>query len=147
MQEKKHKKIICIDFDGTLHSHRSKHPNMREVIDPPVIDTVTGKSSIDWLMEFMDTYCDVPDSVADMAPAGTCEVHIFSARSRHWGGRKAMKKWLIKNGFDLRYLEMIKFPLTKPVVHLIVDDRAFHFQGTFPTGEYIENFKPWDYKK
>ena len=139
-------KIICIDFDGVLHNHSTQHPNMRKAIGPPIIDVTTGRNSIEWLTQLIEIYVGLPDPTAYLRidpPVNAFDICIFSARSRHWGGRKGMKKWLVKNGLDPRYLAVLRFPLMKPMAHLIIDDRAFHFQGVFPTGKYIENFKPW----
>ena len=38
----------------------------------------------------------------------------------------------------------IKFPKDKPKSHFFIDDRAFRFEGTFPTMEDIRVFKPWN---
>ena len=65
------KKILAIDFDGVLHSYTSGWKGARSIPDPPVY------GSLDWLTDFLDRYCDVPDSIAAMLPEGTFQVAIF----------------------------------------------------------------------
>lgn len=119
------KKIICIDFDGVLHSYKSGWKGPDEIPDPPV------PGAIDWL----DGICD-----SDMIPA------IYSARSQHESGRSAMRAWLFKNGLPLKQLDKVKFPIKKPSAWLTIDDRAICFTGEFPTIKEIEDFKPWYYR-
>ena len=50
--------VICIDFDGVLHSYTSGWQGMSKASDPPV------DGAIEWLKEVLD----VPDSICAMAP-------------------------------------------------------------------------------
>lgn len=134
------RKIICCDFDGVLHSYTSGWKGARIVADCPV------GGAIKWLTDFLLHHCDVPDSIAAMAPTGEFQFCIYSSRSKQWGGRKAMKEWLVLWGLDRRLLEVISFPITKPAAWLTIDDRAICFQGTFPTVEELRNFRPWNKK-
>lgn len=133
----KHKKLIAIDFDGVLHSYVSGWRGARNVPDPPV------PGAIPWLELLLSEYADTPDSMCAMAPPGRITVAIFSSRSRYFGGRSAMKRWLVKHGLDKRWLEVIKFPLFKPPSHVLLDDRAVTFNGGFPSGLELINFRPW----
>lgn len=40
----------------------------------------------------------------------------------------------------------INWPTDKPPAHLTIDDRGLTFDGTWPTIEFIEAFKPWNKK-
>jgi len=73
--------ILCVDFDGVIHAYTSKWTGPRNISDGPV------PGAIDWLMSLMD----VPGALGAMAPPGKFRVMIYSSRSKHWGGRRAMK--------------------------------------------------------
>jgi hypothetical protein len=132
------KKIICLDFDGVIHSDGSGWKGARNIPDPPV------RGAISWIEEFIMENCTAPESVCCMAPEGEYELQIFSSRSRYWFARRAMKKWLVKHGLDSRFLEVIKFPTAKPPALLTIDDRAVQFDGIFPSHSFIKDFKPWN---
>jgi hypothetical protein len=142
--------ILCLDFDGVLHSYSSGWKGPRNIPDPPV----------DGAMEFLAN------------AVKSFKVCIYSSRSRYWGGRKAMKRWLrehIEDYFDevdpdLRLVEnpfthdelvntsrardfvrdRLSFPLMKPAAFVQLDDRAITFTGTFPDPKELLKFKPWN---
>ena len=124
-------KILAVDFDGVLHSYTSGWKGPRNIPDPPI------PGAIAWLMEMVGT----PDRIGPFG--GRYDVRIFSSRSRYWGGRRAMRRWLLKHGLKWEWLEEIKFPLWKPPAFLLLDDRAMCFRGSFPTSGEIESFKPY----
>lgn len=127
--------ILCLDFDGVLHSYSSGWKGARNIPDPPV------PGAIEWL----DSLVPDGDAVCAMAPRFLdFDVCIFSSRSRYWGGRSAMKRWLVKWGFPKDKLENIRFPLMKPPAFLLIDDRAWTFMGTFPTVQQMKSFQPWN---
>jgi hypothetical protein len=133
--KKKSKPILCIDFDGTVHSYTSGWKGARNIPDPPV----------DGAMDFLSVAVTLFD------------VRIFSSRSRYLGGRWAMKRWLLRHlneywgarqfppdGYSI--LAKIRFPVRKPAAFLTIDDRAITFTGTFPEPEDLLKFKPWTKK-
>ena len=131
--------IICVDFDGVIHSYTSGWQGIDIISDPPV------RGAIKWL----EAHLQVPDSVCTMAGIYSGPVvQIYSARSKSWFGRRAMKKWLIKYGLHPGYISEghLKFPIKKPKAFLTIDDRAICFDGTFPSSSEMLAFKPW-YKK
>lgn len=136
----KHLPLITLDFDGVLHSYSSGWKGATNIPDPPV------QFAIEWLMDFLSNYCQIPDSLCAMAPPPKAKLAIFSSRSRYWGGRKAMKKWLVKWGVHPAWIESISFPLWKPSSTVLLDDRAVTFTGTFPDPESLLSFKPWNKK-
>jgi hypothetical protein len=128
--------IICVDFDGVIHSYTSGWKGISVVPDPPV------DGAIRWLEEHLP----VPDAVCAMAPPHEGPiVQIYSSRSKSWFGRRAMKQWLIKHGLHPAYISegILKFPIRKPAAYLTIDDRAICFDGNFPTKDEMLKFKPW----
>ena len=72
------------------------------------------------------------------------DVNIYSSRSKEPEGLQAMRKWFIDNDFPINRLDQLKFPTQKPAASMTVDDRAFCFQGDFPSPGWLERFKPWN---
>ena len=135
---KKQQKTVALDFDGVLHSYTSGWKGPRSIPDKPV------PGAFGWLTGFIFGHCDLPESICAMASAGEFKVVIFSSRSRYFGGRWAMKRWMVRHGFDPALLEVIDFPTEKPPAHILIDDRAVTFKGEFPTVHEIRAFKPWN---
>lgn len=133
--------IICVDFDGVIHSYTSGWQGVVSIPDPPV------EGAIKWIEEHLP----IPDEICAMGPnyEGPI-VQIYSSRSKSWRGRRAMKRWLLKHGLHPAYLRgerYLKFPSKKPPAFLTIDDRAICFDGKFPTTEEMLNFKTWQGKK
>lgn len=126
--------ILCLDFDGVLHSYSSGWKGPRNIPDPPV------DGAIEWLQSLLGCpdYFGIGPRYLDF------KIAIFSSRSRYIGGRRAMKKWLVRHGLDINYLELISFPTRKPPAFLQIDDRAMTFKGEFPSVEEMKSFKPWN---
>lgn len=131
-----YKKIICVDFDGVLHSYSSGWKGPRTIPDPPV------PGAMAWLYQ--------------MLTREGIEVAIYSSRCRYVGARSAMRAWLHEH--FVAYLDasgesrsraehllgLVKWPTRKPPAYLTIDDRAIQFEGYFPAPEWIESFKPWN---
>lgn len=147
-------KILCLDFDGVLHSYKSGWKGPRTIPDPPV------PGALEFLSAAVERF----------------EVHIYSSRSRFFMGRRAMKRWLLKHLILLGHLDLahdhwwlrkiaathhmepwdheveraarelvgaLHWPLHKPPAHLTLDDRAVTFTGSFPSLQDIDGFRPW----
>jgi hypothetical protein len=132
--------IICVDFDGVIHSYKSGWQGISVIPDPPV------PGAIKWLEEHLP----IPDCLGmwESDEYKGPVVQIYSSRSKSWFGRRAMKKWLIKHGLHPAYIRdgILKFPIKKPSAFLTIDDRAICFNGTFPTTQEMISFKPWNKK-
>jgi hypothetical protein len=116
--------LVCVDFDGVIHSYRSGWVKASYVADPPV------PGAIAWLTE--------------LVTCGRFRVCIHSSRSYQRGGIKAMKTWLLNFELEQDVLDKIEFPVVKPPAHLIIDDRCYRFEGDhFPGVGWISNFRPW----
>jgi hypothetical protein len=136
-------RTIIVDFDGVIHRYTTPWINARTIPDPPV------EGAIEWLHRAIQKY----------------EIAILSSRSHHWGGRRAMRRWLklwskrewadeietLHMGRDeltdlvsKRGLCRVTFPRYKPPAILTIDDRCFRFDGRFPTLAFIEAYRPWN---
>ena len=124
--------IICVDFDGVLHSYTSGWQGAGVANDPPV------DGACEWLEEVTKHY----------------RVAIYSSRSKSLAGRACMKRyarqhfntatgWSGEHRWDFLY-EELEWPWFKPSALITLDDRAICFDGTFPTIETIRGFKPWN---
>lgn len=132
------KPILCLDFDGVIHSYVSGWKGVDVIPDPPV------EGAINFLYEAI-CYFDV------------C---IYSTRNESEEGIKAMQDWLSKwEKIDRNEREKwgmvvertalllnIRFPKTKPSAFVGIDDRVLTFTGEFPDMETLKNFKPWNKK-
>lgn len=116
------KPILCVDWDGVIHSYRSGWKGAAVIPDPPV------PGALLFLNEALDTF----------------RVAIFSSRSNQPGGIAAMhaklREWAIAGIEDgmwrddpmLCWLDMIEWPTEKPPAFITIDDRALTFEGTWP---------------
>lgn len=125
------KPILCLDFDGVIHSYTSGWKGADVISDPMVERTE------EFLKEAVEKF----------------EVHIFSSRSHQTGGIEAMKEY-IHYGLIEKYrkveadciIYLLKFPLEKPPAFLTIDDRAIQFTGVWPDINELLTFKPWNKK-
>ena len=137
------KPILCLDFDGVLHSYSSGWKGADVIPDPPV----------DGMVKFLDKAIERFD------------VQIFSSRSHQPGGVDAMKAWLweaIAHYFDCPFAgdphgldraiivrDALTFPTEKPPAMVTIDDRALCFTGNwndFDPQRLLE-FQPWNKSK
>ncbi len=118
------KPILCMDFDGVIHSYTSGWKGADVIPDPPV------PGAIKFLEEAVEHF----------------EVHIYSSRSGQAGGINAMQDWLMKHTDKRSDLHvMIQWPIFKPPAMVTIDDRAITFDGSFDgLLEQAKNFKPWN---
>lgn len=149
------KPILCLDFDGVLHSYKSGWKGAAVIPDEPV------PGALEFIVNALERF----------------EVHILSSRSHQWGGKRAMKKWLRKHLTEIasdyetaprwwqdhiatksfadpwpedvywasrRIVGKIKWPWFKPPAMVTIDDRALTFTGSWPELDAIKAFKPWN---
>lgn len=152
------KPILCLDFDGVIHSYTSGWKGARTIPDAPV------PGALQFIVEALDHF----------------DVQIFSSRSNYLFGRAAMKRWLRKHLMALameddsnlpdwwldvvrdRFMETydpwhivsreeidviigrIQWPTHKPPAMVTIDDRALTFTGEWPSLSEIKAFKPWN---
>lgn len=128
------KPILCIDFDGVIHSYE------RGWQDGVIYGTVTP-GFFEWVERVR----------------GQFKLVIYSSRSKTVAGVTAMGQWLhqqrhawIKAGGQrdpVMPLE-IEFAHEKPPAWLTIDDRAIHFTGDWTdqalSAEAMRAFRPWN---
>ena len=125
------KPILCLDFDGVIHSYTSRWQGADVIPDP----TVEG--AIAFMLGALHHF----------------DVVIFSSRSNQPGGLKAMQRWLKDHAGNTWYespagpgLEDVRFVTEKPPAMVSLDDRAITFGGVFPNPRELLLFKPWNKK-
>ena len=115
------KPILCLDFDGVLHSYTSKWQGADVIPDPPVPGMV----------EFLTAAVEVFD------------VQVYSTRSAHLAGIGAMMAWIAKY-VPAEIAAQISYPATKPPALVTIDDRAYRFEGVWPDVQMLRALKPWN---
>lgn len=126
----KKKPILCVDFDGVIHSYTSGFRGHDIIPDDPV------PGAFDALKKYIRHF----------------HVAIFSSRSASYFGREAMKAWFHKHGWECKENPYgvkpvgLEFPINKPPAFLTIDDRAFLFEGVFPSAKTLLEFKTWQKK-
>lgn len=123
------KPILCLDFDGVLHSYASGWKGAGIIPDPPVPGAI----------EFI------------YAAQREFRIAIFSSRSNQPGGLDAMRGWLLSfmlvSDADPREARLvydaIEWPTEKPPALVTIDDRALTFDGTWPSIASLKAFQPW----
>ena len=127
------KPILCLDFDGVIHSYTSGWKGADLIPDRPV------DGAIPFIREALKHF----------------RVAIYSSRSGQPGGIPAMKLWLEYwgNRFpglddadnrDRSWLDQIEWPTEKPPAMVTLDDRALTFTGEWPSMDALKAFKPWN---
>lgn len=109
--------VLGIDFDGVIHRY-SQGDQGAMIYDRPTIGAVEA------LRKYMEVF----------------DVHIVSARAASEEGIDAIRVWM-------RHYNFPDLPISnkKPPGELLVllDDRAWLFDGTFPSVEALQCFEPW----
>lgn len=126
------KPILCLDFDGVIHSYSSGWKGADVIPDPPVA------GALQFIANALQHF----------------RVAIFSSRSHQPGGIAAMCQWLgywsvdkafgMPDDFDHAAWGAIEWPLVKPAAMVTIDDRAITFDGTWPQIEELKAFQPWN---
>jgi 5'(3')-deoxyribonucleotidase len=111
---------VAVDFDGVLHSYTSPWVNAETIPDPPV------PGAIEWLREI----------------AAKFAVVIFTTRGRTTEGQRAVRHWLHENGWDAGMNATVTAEKLAALVY--IDDRAWRFEGRFPTAQEIHAARPWN---
>ena len=126
------KPILCLDFDGVIHSYTSGWKGADVIPDEPV------HGAIEFIYNAMKYFT----------------VAIYSSRSNQKGGILAMRLWLrmhVANNVESQtfrkgWLNAIEWPTEKPPAMITIDDRAITFTGIWPNINTLLNFKPWNEK-
>ncbi len=134
------KPILCLDFDGVIHSYKSGWVQADFIPDPPV------PGAFQFIHSALEHF----------------QVVVFSSRSKEAGAIRMMQTWteywarreLSNEEPDYAANAVINavawnkdaWPVTKPAAFLTIDDRALRFTGMWPEFDPKEllNFKPWN---
>lgn len=114
------KPILCLDFDGTLHSYFSGWSKVDRVRDPP---TDGAKAFLEEAVKHF-------------------EVHVHSSKSHQHGGIDAMIRWCTEH-FGYQITNQMYFPDHKPPATVSLDDRAVRFEGVWPDPQDLLALRPW----
>lgn len=125
------KPILCLDFDGVIHSYSSGWQGADIIPDPPVPGAVT------FIARAVEKFT----------------VSVFSSRSCQHMGIEAMRFWLklqfyreMEAGDADPVLAQIEWSTEKPPALVTIDDRALTFTGQW-TDYDLDNlaaFQPWN---
>lgn len=126
--------ILCLDFDGVIHSYTSGWQGAGVCEDPPV----------EGMEEFIHE------------ATKRFKVMIYSSRSKSLLGRYAMKLYMREHcnlvttfspdhSSDYLY-EELHWPWFKPPALITIDDRALTFNGDWSSFDVdrLAQFKPWN---
>jgi hypothetical protein len=122
------KPILCLDFDGVIHSYTSGWKGARNIPDPPV------PGALDFIINALEDGWDVV---------------IHSSRARYFGGITAMRSWL-RGHAGIQWDTMgpsfceVRFARWKPSATVTLDDRALTFAGVWPDPKNLRTFRPWN---
>lgn len=125
------KPILCLDFDGVIHSYSSGWQGADVIPDPPVAGA----------MEFLDR------------ARAKFRLAIYSSRSCQPNGILAMRLWLQlqlgrycgkEEALAEEIFSAIEWPVEKPAAFLTIDDRALQFTGVWPELDSMLTFLPWN---
>jgi hypothetical protein len=130
-----YKPILCVDFDGVIHSYVSGWKGPDEIPDAPV------PGALQWLYQALPYF----------------DIQINSSRSSQVGGIEAMRTYIrtharVELGPDHPLSKAedgdfpFAFPTQKPAAFLTIDDRAICFDGDWSklNPEQLRHFKPWN---
>ena len=125
------KQRILIAFDGVLHSYSSGWKGAATVPDMPNPQAI----------EFLRSLLEHPEM----------EVVIWTSRALEsnqeegsaLSGAEAIQRWLNLHGMSWEEIGQIVITAEKLPAHMMIDYRAFAFEGNFPSIESIEDFQPW----
>lgn len=127
----KRKPILCLDFDGVIHSYDSGWKGADMIPDPPV------PGAFDFIRNSLEIF----------------EVHVYSSRSHQKGGIEAMANWFHRHGWVANISmrgeksatpDHLHLPDCKPPAVVSLDDRGVRFEGTFPNPHDLIRLKPWN---
>lgn len=123
--------ILCLDFDGVLHSYSSGWQGADVIPDPP------NPGAILFLDRAVKKFT----------------VQIYSSRSHQENGILAMQCWLrlqlhkfVDEALAEEIYAAIGWPTNKPPAMVTIDDRAIMFTGEWPTIDDLLAFQPWNKK-
>lgn len=118
-----HKQSIAVDWDGVINSYTSGWKR-----DNPLHNDEPIPGAIAFLVSMLSVF----------------RVYIYSTRCEDSMQVVSMCSWLKRHGMEPDLVDELLFVSQKPASLIYLDDRAWRFNGRFPTAEEIRGFKPWN---
>jgi hypothetical protein len=123
---------ISLDFDGVLCNTLSPWEGSHVIPDGPV------EGALEFLRALLRS--------GKKACIFSCRNWDTDAPEGHeQRGIDAMKAWLEEQGLERSLVRKLGFPLNKPIARVYLDDRAYRFEGVFPTeDQLLAADTPWN---
>lgn len=115
-------KNIFVDFDGVLNSYQTPFTTPTHLPDPPI------PGAIEWLEELVKNF----------------HVTIYTTRMLQGVAQAALVDWFLRNGLPMHTIDKMSFSCVKGGADVYIDDRAYRFEGVYPTVEELKTLKPWN---
>jgi hypothetical protein len=132
------KPILCLDFDGCVHSYTSGWQGADVISDPPV------SGAIEFIEAVLKHFIVVVHSSR------------FNAHDRRDAAFYKMGHWFREYGVSTRVIatdwddvkidrdDVVYLSAVKPPAFLTIDDRALTFTGIWPDPRELLEFRPWN---
>lgn len=118
------KKIIYVDFDGVINSFKTPFsPDDPFYLPDPPVD-----GAIEWLQELVNSHY----------------VTIYTCRMLQGKSQACIVEWLLKHNLPMSTIEQLSFSCVKGTADVYIDDKAYRFEGVFPSMQELNNLKPWN---
>lgn len=128
---------IAVDFDGVLHQYTSKFDI--NLLDPPM------PGAFEWLTALVKDFKVIIHSCR-FSPKASADGEI-SSRAWYFAekAQDSAAAWFKEHGLPKEVYDQLVFwqNTGKPTALIYVDDRAFRFEGHFPTKNEIHQLRPW----
>jgi hypothetical protein len=125
------KPILCMDFDGVIHSYTSGWQGDTTISDPvvPGFFEWAEQAAKQFTLVIYSSRSKNPDAISAM------QFYLYEQRKlwRAAGGKSETQDPL-----------SFEFAAEKPAAFLTIDDRAIQFDGTWPDVNELRAFKPWN---
>ena len=111
---------LAVDFDGVLHSYTTPWIDAATIPDPPVA------GAINWLILMSSQF----------------DIVIHTTRGKTPEGQRAVRHWLHEHGWAGGMNAKVTAEKVPALVY--IDDRAWRFDGRWPTPHDIHMARPWN---
>lgn len=131
--------VLCLDFDGVIHSYESGWRGADVIPDPPV------PGAVEFVKAAMGCFTVVIHSSR------------FNSAARRGSALIAVGAWLLGHGINSLCVgsegwpeggpdraDVVYLSAAKPPALVTLDDRAVTFTGTFPDPQSLLGFRPWN---
>src|SRR5260370_31840335 len=124
--------ILCLDFDGVLHSYTSGWIEVDFIPDPPV------PGAFEFLVKTLDEFNTMIYGSRSNSKEGIHAMQIWLA---YWAQRELKNKEEV-NKIIIHFRDSQAWPTQKPPAFVSIDDRAITFTGLWPSIEELKAFNP-----